>query len=625
MAINGNRATYDRGLCAEHYDLREEGLELSFEFPSLPPGEGDLLIDLDILSEFAPTPDPPGVVLCDADGAGLRLGGVTAISATGARTSTDLEVLGQTLRLRVPGEFLDSAVFPLVVDPLITGMLGNPFGGAAESSFTVGGPTGSMLVAWCWRIDARSGPHSVAVYRQLDGSGMGIGDAFSIESRVGWQNKSPRTAYVASIDTVVAATNVQGPGVSAPLHFHYFDQSLTGGGIGELGTPTEIVDVFDLGGESTALDDDLVVVRSRRSGSTRTILANELQLDPGAPTVLQERVLGQADPGSYLAISKGNGQAGRHLTVWTQGGNLMAAVLDRDLEILDTGRLGPAGQRAANAEVDGNGDHWLVAYRKDSGDLACLPVFWDSTTDSAYVGQERVIGPALLPNHRYWGRTSKPPQPIASVAFAGDSYLVSYLDGNDNSILLSIDPFDCRDCEGAFITFARVTPRTGSEERTNVPVASPHVDLMSPVNDQAVVVGDDTDFRFFRIDDGQNANLGGGCGRGGYAAGSCARVGHQAFTLRLRDSRKDAPAVGLLSAPAGGPVVCGSCTLHASLAGGVALPATVNAQGNVALPLPIPANPALLGQGLIAQWAVAGGAGCTGTFDLSDAASIVLQ
>ncbi|MEM7202289.1 MAG: hypothetical protein AAF628_18610 [Planctomycetota bacterium] len=626
VKVRGQRATYDHGLFTEDYDLRPDGLQLSFTFTSLPEGDGDLVMELTAHGSVTPRADPPGALLRRPDGAGLSIGGVTTFDADGAFETTAIEVVGKTLKLRVTGAFLKGATPPLVVDPLITGLLPNAFGGAAESRFAIGGPFGDITQVWCRDIYTSSGTSSQAFYRHLDADGQTMGFAFSIPTPTQGEEKSPRAAYIASEDYYVVAMNVQG--LTNPLVFGYTNQRAFEGGTGTVtSTAQAAAEVFDLGGESTALDNDLVVVWSQRALGTRSIIATEFELGRGVgsrATQLQEKALGAGDIGTYLAISKGNGTAGRHLVVWTQGGDLVAAILDRDLDILDSGRLGPAGVGATNADVDGNGDHWVIAYRKPGGDLACLPVFWDSSAAAAYVGQERVIGPALLPNPSYWGVVVPPPQPIASVAFAGGSYLVSYLDDNDHSNVVSLDPFDCGDCEGSFVTFVRATPRVGID-RVNVPVTTYHADMVRPVKDRALVVADDTDFYFFGIEDGQNANLGGGCGRGGYAAGSCARVGHQGFTLRLRDSRKEAPAVGLLSAPGTAAIPCGVCTLYASLVGGVAVPATVDGQGNVALPLPIPDDPALLGQGLVAQWAIAGGAGCTGTFDLSDAASIVLQ
>ncbi|MEM7200133.1 MAG: hypothetical protein AAF628_07700 [Planctomycetota bacterium] len=627
VRVDHNITSYDRGVCVERYELCAEGLEQSFVFGSRLPGQGDLVIELETTGDVAGVADPPGVVFRDQGfrnqgGAGLRMGGVTAIAADGSRQSSDLELDGTVVRIRVAERFVRDAAFPLVVDPLITSLLPGPWAFPGESDLVTGGPLGDSVIMWAVEITTLRGRYATGRWQTMDASGQIVGFSHPVSAVNSGQYNCPRTAYLAGLDLFVAANNVRSRATNLPITFDAFDSRFTRGGNGFVGRQNDVVEVFDLGGESTALDDDLVVAWSREGLGTRTILATEMEIVPGqTATKLKEKVLGTADLDSYVAISKGNGQPGRHMVVWTEGGELMAAILDRQHVILDSGRLGHVGH---NADVDGDGTKWMVAYRNGSGDLACLPVFWDSTEQVAYVGQERVLGGALLPNPSYWSLIFAPPQPIASVVWAGDSYLVSYLDANDNSTVASIDPFDCSDCEGSFVTFARASPRTGFEERATVPVATPHADLVSPLSDRAIVVADGTSFRFFGIEDGLNTNLGGGCGRGGYTAGSCARVGNAGFTLRLRDSRRSANAVALLGATSG-MAGCGSCQFRVSLLGSVWIPALADPLGNVALPLPIPDNPALLGQALFAQWAVDRGSSCGGSFDLSDATAIVLQ
>ncbi|MEM7205958.1 MAG: hypothetical protein AAF628_37230, partial [Planctomycetota bacterium] len=341
VSVERDHATYDRGVCAERYSPRDRGLEFSFLFQSPLAGDGDLVLELAAESEVSLVADSPGVLIRRSDGAGLRIGGVTAIAADGARASSEIEVGDGKLRLRVAERFIQTAEFPLLVDPLVTSLLPGAFGGPAESDYAIGGPLGDIVIAASLELYTTQGTFSRGRWAPIDASGQQIGFSFPLWAAVLGHDKSPRVASVAGRGIFAAAINVEGPSAN-PLNIHVIDPR-----VGPSAYPTvigqrgDVAEIFDLGGESTALDDDLTVVYSRRTGA---VFATEVQVEADMTSrQLGEIFLGQSDPGSYLAISKGNGQAGRHMVVWTLDGDLMAAILDRDLQVLDRGRLGLAG------------------------------------------------------------------------------------------------------------------------------------------------------------------------------------------------------------------------------------------------------------------------------------------
>ncbi len=611
------RAEYVHGVVTERYEIVAGGLEQSFLFTALPEGSGDLLIELGVECDLHGVAEGRGLAFRDSNGAGWRMGAVTAIDAAGARSHGFLEYDGGLVRLRVEATFLARARLPLLVDPLISGILPKPpvpgaWGG--EVDVAAGGPDGYYMVNGTY-----AGWYGAAGGATLVGPDGSYGPRAVTHPSV--NALSPSCAYLPARDVFVGGVLSRPPHQSVPIWMtsvYVSSGAMAYGALIRVGNGLSI-EAFDLGGESTLLDDDLLVVWNETNGTQRTIVAAELEIDATYNgKVIRQVSIGPADTNSQLVVSKGNGLEGRHLAVWLLNGNLHAAVIDRGLNVLDQGGLGPAGVGASQADVDGNGRQWLVTYANEDGDLACLPVFWDSTDEVAYVGQERVIGPVTTP---LAGILLPQPTPLASVAWSGNSYTISYLDANDNSMVMSVDPFDCLPCEGPLVTQARTQVRT--PYRLFPAMASHHADVTTH-NDNALVLTDRLNMVLFRSDDGLTTDLGGRCGRGGYTAAGCAVTGNAAFTVRLRDSQRSTAAVAVLGT-AVASLPFGACTLRVDPNGAVLVPAVSDQRGNASLPLPLPALPSLVGASFVAQWAVRCDRGCAGPFELSDALLVQLQ
>ncbi len=110
---------YDRGPMIEQYVVKSTGVEQQFVIPRrLELGGEDLLIDGAVMctAEFSRTgrgwswSDPAGTV---------TLGTVSVFDAHGTSIPATMAVDGATTRIRVDGEALDRASFPVIVDPEI--------------------------------------------------------------------------------------------------------------------------------------------------------------------------------------------------------------------------------------------------------------------------------------------------------------------------------------------------------------------------------------------------------------------------------------------------------------------------------------------------------------------------
>ncbi|MCA8948558.1 MAG: hypothetical protein KDE27_03605 [Planctomycetes bacterium] len=146
------RAEFDLGDIIEAYDVRPEGLEQTFVIASKPNVLGDLvirgLLDTDLVAdERGPAHDE--IRFRDAAGnAILSYGAATAIDAAGSRLPMTSSYDNGTIELRLDGQWLAGARFPLVVDPLL-GVIYSAYGDAIESVDVTHDPGGSSGNVWC--------------------------------------------------------------------------------------------------------------------------------------------------------------------------------------------------------------------------------------------------------------------------------------------------------------------------------------------------------------------------------------------------------------------------------------------------------------------------------------------
>jgi hypothetical protein len=117
------RAEYDLGGVIEAYDVLTEGLEQTFVVPRRPSTNGDLVVRGAIETTLRARPHAPGheaVVFEDADGVAIaRYGAATAIDAAGRAYEMTTVVDGDAIELRLSGDWLSVAAFPVTVDPLL--------------------------------------------------------------------------------------------------------------------------------------------------------------------------------------------------------------------------------------------------------------------------------------------------------------------------------------------------------------------------------------------------------------------------------------------------------------------------------------------------------------------------
>lgn len=113
----GATTTIDHGFVQERYAAQPAGLEQSFVFATLPQRD-ELWVSVGMTGEFAVQATDSGFALQHELGA-FTYGRAIAIDAAGKRLDLVTAWTGSTFTTRVPASFVQDAVLPLVIDPLI--------------------------------------------------------------------------------------------------------------------------------------------------------------------------------------------------------------------------------------------------------------------------------------------------------------------------------------------------------------------------------------------------------------------------------------------------------------------------------------------------------------------------
>jgi hypothetical protein len=115
----GRTATYAHAPgVTERYEVRPEGVELSWVFEQPLHGEGDLVVRYAIDTNMPdPRPVDGGLSFELPDIGSVHIGGVTGIDALGRTCAGGMRHLDGTLRLSLPATFVETACYPIVLDP----------------------------------------------------------------------------------------------------------------------------------------------------------------------------------------------------------------------------------------------------------------------------------------------------------------------------------------------------------------------------------------------------------------------------------------------------------------------------------------------------------------------------
>jgi len=620
------RVLYPRGAGVwERWDLVQEGVELSYLVPERPAGQGDLVARLAIQSSLGVpiARAEGGLQFLNARGEGVFVDEVFGVDNNGLRVSGELRFADGELELVLPHDFVESAAYPLVIDPLVGGVVGvatSPTFGESRPDLAYDASTDSYLVVW---ERSFSGTSSDIRGQRVNSLGARIGGTIFFGSSgrgkrpqvanlntpdqwvVVWQEEEPLllggTRWSIELATVRATTGaiVHTAEVTASTAGVQEDPDVGGTGPKEVGQPSDAIVVWR--------DDDLGRIRSRRYSVT-----GAGTLDVGSSfTVFADTAIG---PQVFTRprISKTCGVYGRHLVVCERKSallepNIVGRVMLRN-GTMESGTISITTSSAEeyDADVDGLDTRFVVAWGKRDVSVYTVEartVEYSLSTQSATLTPVQQVSPL--------GSSRVHTAPVVGFGLAKSyiAYQSFFLFTSFADIeVRGVNTGNCVACESTLVLQA-----TFSAPNDKVAIASAHSGG-AYYDDRLLVgwsslVGDNSDVVVQALKNnaggGTVVNNGGGCGQGGVPTFSPGpAIGTNWFIFGIVDLPVDSPvSVFNVSVPGSPTLACGPCVSNPLQTTSVALTQTSDGLTSEASTVStIPCVPGLVGVTFDVQW-----------------------
>ncbi|MBK7643126.1 MAG: hypothetical protein IPJ19_08745 [Planctomycetes bacterium] len=115
--LEAQTVRYSRGGVTEVYELGLDSVEQKFVFDSIP-ASGDLVVRLSVQTQMSASLENGAIRFTSADGS-VSYGAATVLDSNGASAPVETKFDGGTIELRVSASFLETAVLPITIDPVI--------------------------------------------------------------------------------------------------------------------------------------------------------------------------------------------------------------------------------------------------------------------------------------------------------------------------------------------------------------------------------------------------------------------------------------------------------------------------------------------------------------------------
>lgn len=648
--VDENSVSIARGSVIERYDVRRDGIEQTFRFASKPAGRGDLVVRGRITTELSlvSSDRETGLRFATEGRGGVTYGAVAGIDAAGRMVAGDIRCVDGFVELTLPDAFVDEAVYPVLLDPLV------------GTAFTIGGaPSAADLhpdVAYdfsndvylvVWETQVASFPfadYDIHGQRIDAATGSPVGGLIMIAASsnrewkaavanvngsnrflVVWQNGDGTTAG----DIEARAVNASDGGVSGLVTVTAsfgFERNPDVGGESRLSiinSPIDALVTWEI--EYTLpLPPPFTEIRSQKvhvpSSGTPSLLGNPATLASGG---INSDVVRQP------AVTKHAGSNGHWLVVWSRTGPsdldptyVEGRAVDDSGTVLSgvTTILAPSATGLNYADdpdcATSDGNHFLVAAESSllpglSPSVRVRPATLGSVAGSLTLG-------APVFAYSDPGANEAP-----ALDFAHDKYLLVWQrtasgGSTASARMLALDRDTGEPCgTTAFLDFllfstSQTAPAIGAQWSGSAAAgdgalaAWEHSGGIDGRRLEAIGAG------------GAVLFMGGGCPGGGIGGVSgAAAIGNPAFSVTLTGAA--GPPVYLIGGLSASPLnfPCGACTVVPML--DTLIPVT-----SAPFAAPVPCDLSLLGATFLVQWVVAAPSSCSPTLSLSSALSITI-
>jgi hypothetical protein len=609
---------------SERFEAKPEGLEHSLLFEGPVGTDGELVVRLNLESEHQALLEGQELLLVDDTGTAIvRFGGVTGIDAAGRTCTGSLRLVADQLEYVLPDAFLAEATWPVLLDPLIGSSITVSLVPQAYSvALAHSGTSNNYLVAWANSIgNLVAQRYDISTF-SAQGGQLALDSTGRAEAVVaGWCRLPNRFLVVWAQDDLANDADLIARTVDA-----------TNGALGSVGallfTPGGSELPYDLSNETTTADNELLLAYRSTTGAYTLRQVNVPT--SGIPALAGTAViLGTAPLGSPIEagvhISSQGGSANTYLAAWAElaGANTGAVVvrafdrnalaLSNDLTLQTVSLL---TTRLGRPDVDGDGKRFAVAWDQDGQTPGVASLLRGATVEfnpligtilQAVAPKTMVTGP-LSTNKGLVGTSIAwtPEGVIAGYSeFSGaDSFSYAY-DGR----LSHFDSGTLNLIEGPTVVPALINSLVTSQLSGSDAAAITDSDLVDeavlPSFDGASSVPFTPDPGILRLRRfgtfGRTQELGGGCGKGGFAWANGALLG-KTLRIHLDTDQITGTSYALLGQSFAG-LPCGACSLLVDPTGMLLSAFSLPGSGNATIALGVPINLALSGVGITAQWA----------------------
>jgi hypothetical protein len=540
---------------------------------------------------------------------GTGFGAVTGVDANGATAAGKLHFAAGVLELSLPESFVDSAAWPVVLDPLIypvAFVAPDPFANEGDPDVAYDWTFDRYLVVW----------DKIYSSTDIDIRGQFLDGVGNIDPFGHWFIETATT----TVSTVPAVASL--PGHSrfmvvweqrpSPLgNSDLYGCSISTAGFGQsatigIATGGGVTHVHpDVGGHNKSEANVVSVVWEESNQILHRNVFVPFPFDPSLAASIEV-----IDTGSVVdpVITKSGGDSFRHLVVYRRfyttpapgDHDLQATLIDSGGAFLATNLLSSVGPDERDPDVDGDGTVFFFAYSR-------APSLLNFSTSvhavrAVYTGGFLPLSPEVtIDDSLPIGLDAQMP----SVAFTGNGALVAWSKqyaGTDYDIpLVALDPWSSTIADP--LAYADFEDTYAFNPKVCAKYSAKH-----SLGDGAMVTWETTDnvfdhdVRAAAVDPelGVVTDLGGATPLGGKASVSAATVGNAGFT-HFYDGLYGFNSVTLLVgvAPLNAPFCTGTLVpnplIYLALVTGV--------DSTLVLPTPLPPDPTLLGVTLYEQYA----------------------